>query len=159
MKTQYKKVYLATTLRQPINHTKSYWSFAKAATSTGLHKSTIGTNFSAWIRSFSDLPSYFVRYFNHKKPINPNSRDNYSKSSTSLEMAVETIEKFDFVIDTKFLERDMNKMFDQIGVKVKFDEHQNASEKEPISMVDDQYIRDIRKDDFKLLNHFGISIG
>lgn len=150
------RVVLLTTLRDPVEQIMSLYSYGLAATTTKLHQTIKGVNFSKWIRTFPDIDSYFVRYFNSQRPFEPNGKDNLTGVSDSVKDAQAILGKFDYVIDMSNLTVGVNKMMSDIGVKARFDLHLNKSKKQPISDADVELIKKRRSKDYELIRKFNI---
>lgn len=160
LKEKYDSVKTGICLRDPVKQLSSFYSYAQIIPSSGINKTVVGKSFSEWIRSVPNFENYYIRFLNFKEYYDPNSIDNLNGTVCDLDKAISILDSMDYVMDTKKLSKNMTEMLKENGIDQDFNIVKNVSysKKVKISNKDISYIKDIRSEDYKLLEKYNITI-
>ena len=135
----YSNLYKLISLRCPINHTKSMYSYC--VRTGGTQWGTSGKSFSKWIRDTDYCKDFYIDWL----------------SDNDLEKAFRVMNKFDYIVDTGELNKQMTDFLTDIGINDSFKLKVNTSNSNfYVSAGDIKVIKEKRKNDFILTNHFNI---
>jgi len=140
-KEKFGEVKTLTVLRDPVQHSMSYYSYIVAHPSHFGHRLAINNSFSDWLKKCKELPNYFVKFFS--------TWDN--PSAGNLPEALEKISKFDYILDTANLTAQFNHVLAENNEPHRFSLHINGNKKFEISKDDVAYIKQIRSQDYKFI--------
>jgi len=142
-----------TTLRDPVSHTKSLYSHMNNVSLKDVVdpffrkrcEEAQSMQFSKWIRHY-DLEDFYLKFYD------PNCKPEWEGGKNpSLDNAVSSLKDFT-VMYTESLNDDFNSFLSSIGEKPNFDIHINVSKDVTITDEDVEYIKEVRKNDYILID-------
>lgn len=160
---QHDEVRLLTVLRDPVEHTRSWYAYTRDDPDHSLYEFSKARTFSEWLRDYTeDYGSYFTWFFDRKerkkktwlegRMVQHGMLFRYAHTP-SLGAAVETIKKFDYVFDTATLTDQFNALLAELGEPAKLEPLSKAHshEKGALTEEDVAVVKQLRADDYALL--------
>ncbi|MFW9877427.1 MAG: hypothetical protein ACFFG0_30425 [Candidatus Thorarchaeota archaeon] len=144
------KVIAFTIMRDPVELSASHYAYIKASKPHRGWADAQKWSFSQWLINSPEYKNFQTRWFNNhewSQFINPKPED----LKPPVELAVKTLEQFNYIFDTTTLTRDVNIMCKQEGINCPFDIHVNKYKKPDISKADIDVIKKVCALDYELL--------
>jgi hypothetical protein len=146
-----------TSLRDPVDLTVSFYAYIKIAALHRSYKEANSFSFSDWIVKSKEHKNFFTRFFNNlewDKLINPPIEyinPSEIQARELVENAYQTLNNFDYILDTSSLTNDINNMCAKESINCKFNVHINSYPKPEISKSDIEKIKEVCSLDYELL--------
>ena len=134
------ELFMYVFLRDPIEHTRSLYSWIKDYKPHPYHDYVKKTDFTTWIQDYKPLTNYYCRLLSPKQ-------ENAFKS-------LENLKHFNHVGRLETIHKDIDLVINQMGFKFKYDgTHYTGTrtKKFPISKDQIRLIKKRRPEDFKLM--------
>jgi len=129
------KVITFTILRDPVEHSRSLYSYMKASKGHNKHPLANNNNFSTWLTKFDEFPYYRIFF-----------------GGQTIESAVNNLLSIDYILYTDKLAVGLNKLLQILNVADRFDNSKiNGYPKPDVSDKDINLIKKIRADDYEIL--------
>ncbi|MFW9877428.1 MAG: hypothetical protein ACFFG0_30430 [Candidatus Thorarchaeota archaeon] len=144
------KVIAITMMRDPVELCTSFYACIKVARPHRGWSDAQKWNFSQWLVNSPEHKNFQTRWFNNhawSKFVNPKPED----LIPSVDVAVKTLEQFDYIFDTETLTCDVNTMCKKNGINYPFNIHINHYKKPEVSKRDIEIIKEVCALDYKLL--------
>lgn len=130
-------------IRDPVAHSKSLYSYICTDTAHFQHKETIAMTFSEWIRSYDRFKGGFYIEF-------------LDQENRSLDKAISLLKNV-YILRTESLTEDFNNFLRDNGEDQEFTLHINRSKEIGISLDDEEFIKEIRSQDYELFKILGLN--
>jgi hypothetical protein len=133
-------LFMCVFLRDPIEHSRSLYSWIKKYRPHPYHKYANKVDFTTWLKEYEPLKDYYCNY------LAPNAR--------TAEKALKNLKHFDYVGSLETINQDMNRILNMMGFRFKYDGTHYAGTRTVKFEVTKSHIEIIkarRPEDFKLM--------
>lgn len=144
------KVVSFTMIRDPVDLSSSLYGYIKIAALHFGHKRAKQYTFSEWLEKSHEHINFLSRFFNCydlSTFVNPTPE----VFLPSVDLAESTLKKFDYILDTKNLKRDLAAMCKKEGIDYPLNSHIGAYPKPEVSEHDIKRIKEISSRDYELM--------